>query len=65
MGVLRKRGEAKGSAGVPEAVCGGVGREKITVANGNHALRDGVTGTGSPVMGPKTLPGSESHTGKT
>src|SRR4029077_10305071 len=32
----------------PEAVCGGVGREKITGANGNHALpgrghRDGVT----------------------
>src|SRR5436309_14287938 len=36
----------------PEAVCGGVGREKITVANGNHALpgrghRVGVTSDGA------------------
>src|SRR5947209_4552427 len=38
---------------------------KVTVANGNHATREGVSGSGSPVMRPKTLPGSESHTGKT
>src|SRR5204862_5752214 len=36
----------------PEAVCGGVGREKNTVANGNHALpgrsrRVGVTSDGA------------------
>src|SRR5262249_20922605 len=36
----------------PEAVCRGVGREKITVANGNHTLpgrghRDGVTSDGA------------------
>jgi hypothetical protein len=35
-----------------EAVCGGVGRDKITVANGNHTLpgrshRDGVTSDGA------------------
>src|SRR5439155_14911382 len=36
----------------PEAVCGGVGREKITVANGNHTIpgrspRIGVTSDGA------------------
>ena len=36
----------------PEAVCGGVGREKITVANGNHTIpgrshRTGVTSDGA------------------
>src|SRR5437763_1064884 len=44
---------------------GGGGRDKVTVANGNHAPRDRGAGTGSPVMRPKTLPGSKSHTGKT
>ena len=36
----------------PEAVCGGVGRDKITVANGNHTIpgrspRVGVTSDGA------------------
>ena len=32
---------------------------------GTTRSREGVTGSGSPVMGPKALPGSESHAGKT
>ena len=49
------------------AVCGGGGSDDspITVANGNHAIPEGVSGSGSPMMRPKTLPGSESHAGKT
>ena len=49
----------------PKAVCGGVGRAKSVLQTGTTRTREGISGSGSPMMGPKTLPGSESHTGKT
>ena len=49
----------------PEAVCGGVGRDKSGLQTGTTRARDGVPGSGSPMMRPKTLPDSKSSTGKT
>jgi len=49
----------------PKAVCGGVGRAKSVLQTGTTRTREGISGSGSPMMRPKTLPGSESHTGKT
>jgi hypothetical protein len=51
----------------PKAACGGGGSEQsqVSVANGNHTLPARSYRIGAPMMKPKTLPGSESHTGKT
>ena len=38
---------------------------KSLLQTGTTRFRQGITGSGSPVMRPKTLPDSESHTGKT
>jgi hypothetical protein len=63
-----KNGGKRGGIGGPapgEAVCGGVGRGiELTVASGNHTIRERVTGSGSPVMRPKALPSSEWDSGK-
>jgi hypothetical protein len=37
---------------------------KSLLQTGTTRSREGVTGSGSPLMRPKTLPGSESHTGR-
>src|SRR5262245_54482565 len=61
-----KRGE--GSAVPPRARRGAgeaaVTSQQITVESGNHASRENVTGSGSPVMRPKTLPNSGCDSGK-
>src|SRR5262249_36643621 len=49
----------------PRPCAGESAGRRSRLQTGTTRSRDGVTGTGSPVMGPKTLPGSESHTGKT
>jgi hypothetical protein len=38
MADLRERERKGDGRAYPEAVCGGVGKDKITVANGNHAI---------------------------
>jgi hypothetical protein len=38
---------------------------KSLLQTGTTRFGEGITGSGSPVMRPKTLPDSESHTGKT
>src|SRR5262245_57663221 len=42
-----------------------VTNHKSLLQTGTTRSREGVPGSGSPVMRPKTLPDSESHTGKT
>jgi hypothetical protein len=63
-----KKGEQRGwdRQAHHEAECGGGGSDKsqLTVANGNHAIPGKVTGPGSPVMRPKTLPSSQCDSGK-
>src|SRR5262245_24520939 len=59
---------AEGIGGHAPRQCAGevaVTRHKSLLQTGTTRFWEGVTGSGSPVMGPKTLPGSESHTGKT
>src|SRR5262249_43303416 len=56
----------EGSGGhAPRQCAGGAAGRRSRVQTGTTRSRDGITGSGSPVMGPKALPGSESHTGKT
>src|SRR5438132_9773431 len=65
MAGLHEPGEEKGLAAMPPRQCAGESAGKRSrLQTGTTRFRDGVTGSGSPVMGPKTLPGSESHTGK-
>src|SRR5262245_56230069 len=64
----KREGERRGGTGGPAPRRGaGEGAwtgDQRTVASGNHASREEVTGPESPVMGPKTLPGSECDSGK-
>src|SRR6516164_10264919 len=58
-----RRGE--GIGGRTTRQCAGESAGKRSrLQTGTTRSREGVTGSGSPVMGPKTLPGSESSTGK-
>ena len=60
----KRRGE--GIGGRTTRQCAGESAGKRSrLQTGTTRSREGVTGSGSPVMRPKTLPGSESHTGKT
>jgi hypothetical protein len=61
-----QQGTGDGIGGLAPRRCAGEsagGRARLQA--GTPRSRDGVTGMGSPVMGPKALPGSESDTGKT
>lgn len=49
----------------PRQCAGESAGRRSRLQTGTTRSRDGVTRSGSPVMGPKSLPGSESHTGKT
>src|SRR5262245_10685821 len=57
----RREGHAAGRCAGEVAVTD----HRSLLQTGTARSRDGVTGTGSPVLGPKPLPGSGSDTGKT
>src|SRR5205809_7719955 len=61
----RKR-KGEGIGGHTQKQCAGESaRTKSVLQTGTTRSWDGVSGSGSPVMRPKALPNSESHTGKT
>src|SRR5262249_37552029 len=60
----KRKGEGI-SGRIPRQCAGESAGIRSRLQTGTTRARDGVTGSGSPVMGPKTLPGSESDTGKT
>src|ERR1700730_14746560 len=60
----QRRSEGIGGR-TPRQCAGESAGRRSRLQTGTTRSRDGVLGAGSPVMGPKTLPGSESHTGKT
>jgi hypothetical protein len=63
----QKREDRRGMGGHAPRPCAGevTGiNQQSRLQTGTTRLGEGVPGSGSPVMGPKTLPGSESSTGK-
>ena len=60
----KRKGEGIGGR-TPRRCAGESAGRRSRLQAGTTRSRDGVTGSGSPVMGPKTLPDSESDTGKT
>jgi hypothetical protein len=61
-----RKGKGEGIGGpAPRRCAGESAGTRARLQTGTTRCRDGVTGSGSPLMGPKTLPGSESPTGKT